>query len=146
VWFSSWVWTALVVVPTTFLLLLFPDGRLPSPRWRPVAWLAGIGITCLVASFALEAGPPGDFLKLANPYGIDSPLVRVVGVASALVVVVSMAASAISLLVRARHAGRVERQQIKWLAYGAAQLWLPPSSWVALSVSGTIQLLPQSSL
>src|SRR5215203_5508873 len=43
-WFSGWAWIPLVYVPTSFLLLLFPDGRLPSSRWRPVAWCAGIGI------------------------------------------------------------------------------------------------------
>ena len=42
-WFSSWSWILLVYVPTSFLLLLFPDGRLPSPRWRPVAWGAALG-------------------------------------------------------------------------------------------------------
>jgi len=119
-WFSSWVWTALVVVPTTFLLLLFPDGRLPSPRWRPVAWCAGLGIIGLIAGYALEAGPLGDFPQVVNPYGVDSPVVRVLGVAATVVVVVCMVASAISVIVRARHAGRVERQQIKWLAYGGA--------------------------
>jgi hypothetical protein len=55
-----------------------------------------------------------------NPYGIDSPVVSVVGVAGGLVVVGSMVASALSVIVRARHAGWVERQQIKWLAYGGA--------------------------
>jgi hypothetical protein len=119
-WFASWWWTLLVFVPTTFLLLLFPDGRLPSPRWRPVAWSAGFGITVFVVGVALNAGPLGDFPQVANPYGIDSPVVRVVAAAAALVVGVCMVASAISVIVRARRAGRVERQQIKWLAYGGA--------------------------
>jgi len=119
-WFSSWSWTLLVVVPTTFLLLLFPDGRLPSPRWRPVAWCVGLGIVGFVVGYALDAGPLGDFPQLVNPYGIDSPVVGIVTVASNAVVGVCMVASAISVIVRARHAGRVERQQIKWLAYGGA--------------------------
>ncbi len=119
-WFASWWWTLLVFVPTTFLLLLFPDGRLPSPRLRPVAWCAGLGISGFVVGEALDAGPLGDFPMVANPYGIDSPVVRVVAGAAALVVGVCMVASAISVIFRARRAGRVERQQIKWLAYGGA--------------------------
>ena len=119
-WFASWWWIALVGVPTTFLLLLFPNGRLPSPRWRPVAWCAGLGIIGFVVGYALDAGPLGDFPQIVNPYGVDSPLVEVVTVAAALVVGVCMVASAISVIVRARHAGRVERQQIKWLAYAGA--------------------------
>jgi signal transduction histidine kinase len=119
-WFASLWWTLLVFVPTTFLLLLFPDGRLPSPRWRPVAWLAGFGISGFVVGSALEAGPLGDFPQLVNPYGVDSLVVRVIGVAGSIVLGGSMVASAASVIVRARHAGRVERQQIKWLAYGGA--------------------------
>ncbi len=119
-WFASWWWTLLVVVPTTFLLLLFPDGRLPSPRWRPVAWCAGLGIIGFVVGLATEAGPLGDFPQIANPYSFDSPVLGVVGVAGALVAGGSMVASAISLIVRMRRVGSVERQQIKWLAYGGA--------------------------
>ncbi len=119
-WFSSWSWTLLVVVPTTFLLLLFPDGRLPSRRWRPVAWCAGLGIISFVVGYALDAGPLGGFPQLDNPYGIDSPIVGIVTVAANIVVGGSMVAAAISVIVRARRAGRVERQQIKWLAYGGA--------------------------
>jgi hypothetical protein len=118
-WFGSWVWTAQLVA-LTFLLLLFPDGRLPSPRWRPVAWCAGLGLGGFVVGYAFDAGPLEDFPQIVNPYGTDSPVVRGVGVAGGLVVVGSMVASAVSVIVRARHAGRVERQQIKWLAYGGA--------------------------
>jgi signal transduction histidine kinase len=117
-WFASWWWTFLVVVPTTFLLLLFPDGRLPSPRWRPVAWCAGLGIGGFVAGNALEPGPLGDFPQIANPYGVDSPVVEVATLAAYIVVGICMVASAISVIVRLRRAGSIERQQIKWLAYG----------------------------
>src|SRR5215216_945415 len=119
-WFASWWWTLVVVVPTTFLLLLFPDGRLPSPRWRPVAWLAGLGIIGFVVGYALDPGPLGDFPQIVNPYGVDSPVVEIVTAAASFVVGSSMVAAAVSVIVRARHAGRVERQQIKWLAYGGA--------------------------
>jgi hypothetical protein len=118
-WFVTWAWIVQTVA-LTFLLLLFPDGRLPSPRWRPAAWCAGLGISGFVVSTALDAGRLADFPQVVNPYGVDSPLVRIVGIAGVLLLVGSMVASTISLIVRARRAGRVERQQIKWLAYGGA--------------------------
>ena len=73
-WFSSWAWILLTYVPTTFVLLLFPDGRLPSSRWRPVAWGAVLGIAGVVVGYALEAGPLEDFPQIANPYGVDGLL------------------------------------------------------------------------
>ena len=119
-WFSSWSWTLWVYVPTTFLLLLFPDGRLPSPRWRPVAWCAALGVIGFVAGNALEPGPLGDFPRITNPYGVDSPILDAIASAGYILAAASMVASAVSLIVRMRRAGRVERQQIKWLAYGGA--------------------------
>ena len=117
-WFSSWAWILLTYVPTSFVLLLFPDGRLPSPRWRPVAWGAALGIAGVVVGYALKAGPLEDFPQIANPYGVDSPIVGMVRVAGSVVAAGSLVASAISLIVRMRHAGSEQRQQIKWLAYG----------------------------
>jgi hypothetical protein len=119
-WFASWAWVMSGGAPVTFLLLLFPDGRLPSPRWRLVAWCAGVGISGFFVGFALQAGPLEDFPQIANPYGVDSPIVETVTVAGGFVVIGSMVASAISLIVRARHANSEQRQQIKWLAYGGA--------------------------
>ena len=119
-WFGSWAWVLLVYVPTSFMLLLFPDGRLPSPRWRPVAWCAVLGIIGFVVGVATEAGPLGDFPQIANPYGFDSPVLGVVAIAAGIVTGGSMVASAVSVIVRMRRAGSVERQQIKWLAYGGA--------------------------
>jgi hypothetical protein len=119
-WFGSWSWTILVYVPTSFLLLLFPDGRLPSPRWRLVAWCAVLGLIGFVAGTALQPGPLGDFPRIMNPYGVDSLILEAVALTGVILAAASMVASAVSLLVRMRRAGRVERQQIKWLAYGGA--------------------------
>jgi hypothetical protein len=118
-WLSTWTWILWVYVPATFLLLLFPDGRLPSPRWRPVAWCVGIGIIGFVVGLALEPGRLEYYPQITNPYGVDSPILRV-GAVAAILGGVSMAASAVSLIARMRRAGRKERQQIKWLAYGGA--------------------------
>ena len=119
-WFSSWSWTLLVFVPTSFLLLLFPDGRLPSPRWRPVAWGAALGLIGFLSGYTLEPGPLEDFPRMMNPYGVDSLILDAVAIAGAILASASMVASAISLIVRMRRAGWAERQQIKWLAYGGA--------------------------
>ena len=119
-WFASWSWTLLVYAPTTFLLLLFPDGRLPSPRWRPVAWCAVLSLIGFLAGYVLTPGPLEDFPQITNPYGVDSPILEAVALAGAILAAASMVASAVSLIVRMRRAGRVERQQIKWLAYGGA--------------------------
>jgi hypothetical protein len=66
-WFSSWSWIILVFVPTSFLLLLFPDGQLPSPRWRPVAWCAALGLIGFLAGYTLNPGPLDDFPQITNP-------------------------------------------------------------------------------
>src|SRR5215213_1644204 len=146
-WFSSWLWILLVYVPTSLLLLLFPDGRLPSPRWRPVAWGVALGTAGGVVGYALEAGPLVDFPQIANPYGVDGPVVGMAGVAGNIAAAGSMVASAVSLIVRLRRAGSEQRQQIKRLAYGGAvvvgiicvggliTLWSVPVTIVIMAVS-----------
>src|SRR5918994_6115609 len=104
-WFSSWLWFLLIFVPMSLLLLLFPDGGLPSPRWRPVAWGVALGTAGGVVGSALEAGSLVDFPQITNPYGVDSPVVGMVRVAGSIVAACSMVAAAVSLIVRLRRAG-----------------------------------------
>ena len=146
-WFSSWLWILLVYAPASLLLLLFPDGRLPSPRWRPVAWGVALGTAGGVVGNALKAGPLVDFPQIANPYGVEGPIVGMVGIAGSIVAAGSMVASVVSLIVRLRRARSEQREQIKWLAYGGAVvvsgvcvgvLIIPesvPASIVVMSVS-----------
>ena len=104
----------------TFLLLLFPDGRLPSRRWRPFARGVG-GFMVLVAPvFMFTPGRYSD-IPVRNPVGLRGagPVLRGLGTASYPVVVFLTLACAASLVVRYRRARGRERLQIKWFGYGA---------------------------
>jgi hypothetical protein len=91
-----------------FLFLLFPTGGLPSRRWRTVAWIAAASGTVL---FALN-------LVFASPEKVGGAITAIV-VAAVLVLFAAIVLSAISLVVRYRRAGGVERQQLKWFALAA---------------------------
>jgi hypothetical protein len=123
-WIDRW---AIVPALSMFipLFLLFPDGRVPSPRWRPVLWLVVAAPTVATLAFALTPGPlTGAFadlesVRVVNPLGLDAlkgpvdALTQVGGAGTALAAFLAGA----SLLVRFRSRGGVERQQIKWLAF-----------------------------
>ena len=120
-WLSSWLFWPTILVPVTFVLLLFPDGRLPSPRWRVVAWSAAVSISALaaLAAFAPDVENPR---WRENPFALsgDSPVLAVLEVISAITVFPALFGAAASLIVRSRRAKDVERQQLKWVAYGGA--------------------------
>jgi hypothetical protein len=119
-WYGDVSWILVILPAATFLLLLFPDGRLPSPDWRVVAWCAGAGIALHFAADSLSSGPLADYPELANPYGVDSPVLDVVGGIAVLALAIAIVGSPLSLVLRFRRAGRAERQQIKWLALAGA--------------------------
>ena len=104
-----------------FLFLLFPNGRLPSPRWRLLAWgIIVVGaLTLIGAAFSPETATEG----VANPVGVGGWLGDVLGgvVDPGIVVLfVAVPLSVLSLLLRFRRARGIERQQLKWFTYAAA--------------------------
>jgi hypothetical protein len=118
-WIVSWLWVAHSGL-FAFLGLLFPDGRLPTPRWRPFAWLVGAAILAGSIAMALSPGPIDSLGPIRNPLGIEGAP-NFSGPVEALVFALTLGA-AISLLVRLHRSTGVERQQIKWFAYAAAML------------------------
>ena len=119
-WYGELSWMPFILVPLTFLLLLFPDGHLLSSRWRPVAWCAGVGIA---GNFVREGLLPGripDHPQISNPYAVDSPLLDVFAVIVTLALVVGIVGSALSPILRFRRARGELRQQMKWLAFAGA--------------------------
>ena len=98
---------ALTLAP--LLMLLFPTGRLPSRRWRPLAWIS------------TAAGAVLLFLVLLY----DSPdevggAISIAAFAVVSVIFIAILLSALSIIVRYRRAGGAERQQLKWFALAAA--------------------------
>jgi signal transduction histidine kinase len=120
-WLSSWAWIAFLSPTLTFLPLLFPNGRLPSPRWRSFAWLAGVFEVLVVAGFALAPGPLEGY-RIPNPVGVPAlrGVARFLEGPSILLILALGFASVASLLLRYRRADEERRQQIKWFAFAAA--------------------------
>ncbi|MGH2544430.1 MAG: hypothetical protein ACRDIB_16680, partial [Ardenticatenaceae bacterium] len=123
VWLQYWIWIPMIFPLVVFVPLLFPEGRLRSPRWRPVAWLAAIIMVIVTISHAFVPGPIGEeFGSVPNPYGIlgvRAALFTVFEVGAVALFAIGLAAAA-ALLVRLRRSTGAERQQLKWLTYAVA--------------------------
>jgi hypothetical protein len=115
----------------TFGLLFFPDGHLPSPRWRPVAASVIVAIAVSGGGGSFAPGPMHEPFDVPNPAGIAlfPELSRSALFISLLVVVLPFLACVASVFVRFRRATGLERQQLKWFAYGAA--WTPAVGVIA---------------
>ena len=124
-WASLWAWIFFFGL-IEFLLFLFPNGRLPSNRWRPLAWLSA-ALTLMAAVLiaispdaALDALGSSDdvHISLPNPLGVEG-LPNLYRPVQTLVLALGLAAAA-SVVVGRRGAKGVERQQLKWLLYTGA--------------------------
>ena len=115
------LWPAFYVWPVA-IALLFPDGHLPSPRWRP--WAAATLVAPLILVVGVAIGqerlePPQG--SIANPFFLDPPpLFMAVFAGVWLVMFAGLFVAAAAVVVRYRRAGGVERLQLKWLAWSAS--------------------------
>jgi hypothetical protein len=114
-----------------YMILLFPDGRLPSRRWRPFAWFAGAVMVLINVSFVLAPGPLEGHSGVRNPFGLEQfPWMTGAAVATVLMLPLCILISAFSLVLRYRRSDQETREQIKWLAFAA--------SFVGLTYFGTL--------
>jgi hypothetical protein len=128
-WYVSWPWYPTLGLALVFTPLLFPTGHLLSPRWRPLAWLAGAAtavftvLAALKADLVLGNDDLGKHHVIANPIGVaglENPEESTVGVALlGLLVLLSVVAFG-SLVIRFRRSRGEERQQLKWFTYAGA--------------------------
>jgi hypothetical protein len=127
-WFSTWVGFAGPILAGVILMLVFPTGRLPSHRWRIVAWMAVLGATLRVLADAFTPGPLSTHLYVANPFGVAAgigggyttydlfPAANVLGMT---LLLASSIAALVSLILRLHRAWGDERQQLKWFLFAA---------------------------
>ncbi len=120
-------WALVLGLVGTYLILLFPDGHLPSPRWRPVGWFAGLSVAWVYVLITIF---PGDMGESGYP-GVDNPLgVPLVGdlesalLPTIIVLPLSFLLCAAGLVTRFRRSSGIERQQLKWLTTAGATVAL----------------------
>jgi hypothetical protein len=123
-WITCWLWVPTNVL-VAFVALLFPNGKLPSPRWRAFGWLNGVMAVAGSIAAALLPGPSPFIAAIDNPFGVEglSGIKNLIdGSLEALSYGVLGVAGLVSIYVRFRRGLGAERQQIKWLAYAGTVL------------------------
>ena len=122
------------VISILFLVLLFPDGRLLSRRWRPLAWAIGMFIVVSLLIVALTPGPFVDFPSASNPFGVEgATLPEPVLAAGQLALLACVVAAIVSLILRFYRSRGEERLQLKWFTYATAVVLLTPLVLSALA-------------
>ena len=125
-WLGSWPWYPALGSILTFLFLLFPDGCLPSRRWRPVAW-ASAAVLTYVTAWAAFAPRPVEIMvgpeatAPPNPLGIEGPVGSLLSAFEPIALPalgVLAALCGASIVIRYRAADLVARQQLKWVVVG----------------------------
>jgi hypothetical protein len=147
-WLDLWVWTLGLGSGLILLPLLYPDGHLPSPRWRMVGWLAVIAFAVPTAAYAFAPGPFASLPSIANPFGLE-PLGAALRAGQALLVpavALSAIACAAAPISRFRSAPPEERQQLKWFAFAAGLLVIALLANIALGDATYILLVASLAL
>jgi hypothetical protein len=122
---NNWLWVPAAGLLGTFAFLLFPDGRLPSRRWHPLAWLSGITIVLVSIVVAVTPGPFEGLEGVRNPLGILAfPWMKPLPYILVPLFLFCMLLSVLSLVLRYRRSRGEERQQIKWIAFAASVVGL----------------------
>ena len=112
--YSADVFLALLAT-LLLVLLLFPNGRLLTPRWRLVLW-AGLAATALVAvSVVTRPGKLEDYPQITSPIGVDSAVLSALGVPGFFLFIGALVGAAVSQVLRFRRSRGVERQQLTLL-------------------------------
>ena len=118
-WLASWQWIVIAGLVQA-LLLFFPNGRLPSRRWRWAAWTSAASASLIAFNLLFTSGPLQDFQpEVRNPFGVLPAQLDAARTLGLPLFFAGFAASAATMLVRMITARGAQRAQLKWLSYAA---------------------------
>jgi signal transduction histidine kinase len=153
-WISAWIWALGLAPLFTLGLLLYPDARFPSPRWRWLGAATAVTVLCLALPGALMPGPFLNHPVAHNPLGVEggSPALQAIGAVGFPLVLGGLAAGITALAVRWRRAapGSLERRQVFLVLLASAVSLLliaspdddSPPVWLAVASVAALALVP----
>jgi hypothetical protein len=135
-------WAIGIVLAIILPLLLLPDGRLRSPRWRPVAVAAIAATAVQIVAACLDPAPTTQTMEpLAKPFalhGWPGTVAAVIGWTGFGIMFACVPAAALCAVLRFRGSRGVERQQLRWVAFGAAASVVGPLLAIGLAALGVL--------
>lgn len=107
---------ALGVSGAALLLLFFPTGSLPTPRWRPLVWSVSVGALLMMAGSLVDPTSFDDF-PVENPWALpaDNQLPRIIGQAGVALLLIGIVGGVVSIVIRMRRGDETERRQLKFV-------------------------------
>ena len=141
--YAEFAWAPTIALGVTLPALLLPDGRLRSRRWRVVVATSVTGVALTLLAGSLVPGPLENLPVADNPFGLAGPAGELAGVlvgVGVLLHTASLPAAAVCVLLRFRASSGVERQQMRWVAAGAAG----GVAGLLLALPGGLGLLPNA--
>lgn len=112
-WLSSWLWLLVAAMTIVLVLLLFPDGRLPSPRWWPVVAVTVLGTVLLVAGYMVWTSPTSPHERVISDQPAGIPIVSPLVTSGWVLILLALVAAIASLGVRLRDADVEQRRQLR---------------------------------
>jgi hypothetical protein len=128
-WLDDWTFIVWIALACVWIPLLFPDGRLPSRRWRPVAWggTAAFALATLGSAFGDRTLETASTVEVENPYalpGVAGDIAAEIASLAGVLYLLPVVGAVAGLITRTRRSRGVERQQLKWFAFvGALMLF-----------------------
>ena len=137
-WITSWTGATDLLAVVSLLPLIFPNGHLPSPRWRPVLWITVSALIGFALLNAIKPGPIEGYSILHNPLGLDhgAALQSVIHKGLAWTLLAMIVVAAVAAIVRFRRATGEERKQLEWFTYATAMAVVTFAAALALSLLG----------